>query len=45
MAVGVGAGEALAIWSELAIKDSPVALTFNLQGHEHRSLRLKRAAT
>lgn len=30
--MGVGAGEALAIWSELAIKNSSVALTFNLQG-------------
>lgn len=30
--MGVGAGEALAIRSELAIKNSSVALTLNLQG-------------
>lgn len=31
VSVGVGAGEALAVWGELAVENSSMTLTFNLE--------------
>lgn len=34
VSVGVGAGEALTVWGELAVENSSMTLTFNLEAQE-----------